>query len=138
MCSSLSDIVRDFTLASRTSVELQELQQSFISTLISSIAIQSGGNQLHTALNTYATSSLAYHVRAALSAPLASDGLASTLLFHKDMSIVAQAISGLDRKDVDSLAQRYKQAETQAGYWSAARLYNSLASLTAGLGFVKL
>ena len=125
-------------MASRTSVELQELQQSFISTLISSIATQSGGNQLHTALNTYATSSLAYHVRAALSTPLAFDGLASTLLFHKDMSIIAQALSGLDRKDVDSLAQRYKQAETQLGYWSAARLYNSLASLTAGLGFVKL
>jgi hypothetical protein len=81
---------------------------------------------------------LAYHVRAALSAPLASDGLASTLLFHKDPSIVAQCLAGVDRKDVDSLAQRYKQAETQAGYWSAARLYNSLASITAGLGFVKL
>ena len=90
MCSSLSDIVRDFTLASRTSVELQELQQPFISTLISSIAAKSGDNQLHTALNTYATSSLAYHVRVALSTPLASDGLASTLLFHVDPSIVAQ------------------------------------------------
>ena len=77
-------------------------------------------------------------MRAALSAPLASDGLASTLLFHKDLSIVAQALSGVDRKDVDSLAQRYKQAGTQAGYWSAARLYDSLASLTAGLGFAQL
>ena len=125
-------------MASRTSVELQELQHSFISTLISSIATKSEGNQLHTALNTYATSSLAYHVRAVLSAPLASDGLASTLLFHNNPSLVAQALSGVDRKDVDSLAQRYKQAETQVGYWSAARLYYSLASLTAGLGFVKL
>jgi hypothetical protein len=88
MCSPLSDIVRDFTLASRTTVELQELQQSFISTLISSIAAKSAGNQLHMALNTYATSSLAYHVRTALSTPLASDGLASTLLFHKNPSIV--------------------------------------------------
>ena len=137
MFLSLSDIVRDFTLASRTSVELQELQQSFINTLISSIATNSAGNQLHTALHTYATSSLAYHVRAALSAPLASDGLASTLLFHKDESIIAQCLAGVDRKDVDSLAQRYKQAKTQAGYWSAAKLFNSLASITAGLGFVK-
>jgi hypothetical protein len=89
MCSSLSDIVRDFTLVSRTSLELQELQQAFIRTIISSIAAKSGGKQGHEALNTYATSSLAHHVRAALSTPLATDGLASILLFHKDPSIVS-------------------------------------------------
>lgn len=77
-------------------------------------------------------------MRAALSTPLASDGLASTLLFHEDMSIVAQCLAGVDRKDVDSLAQRYKQAKTQAGYWSAARFFHALAFITAGLEFVKL
>ena len=55
-----------------------------------------------------------------------------------DVSIVAQALSGVDRRDVDSLAQCFKQAETQMWCWSVARLYNSLASITAGLGIVKL
>ena len=123
-------------MASRTSGELRELQKSFISTLISSIAIKSGGNQGHAALSTYATNSLAYHVRAALSAPLAPDGLAASLLFHKDPSIVAQVLAGVNRTDVDVLAEHFEQAETEAGYWSAARLYHALASIMAGLGFV--
>ena len=87
MC--LSDIVRDYTLAARTAFELQQLQQSFIRTLIASIAAKSGGSQSHTILYSYGTNSLAYHVRAALSAPFAADGLAASLLLNKDASIIA-------------------------------------------------
>lgn len=130
----LSDILRDFTLASRTSVELQLLQQSFTSTLISSMAVQSGGNQSQVALYAYVVNSLAYHVRAALSAPLASDGLAASLLFHKDPSVVAQALSGVNRVDVDELATHYEQAGGESGYWCAARLYYSVAHTGTGLG----
>jgi hypothetical protein len=90
MYSSLSDIVRDFTLASRTNVELQHLQQSFISTIISSIAAKSGNSQRHEAVYTYAINSLAYHVRAALSPPYEPDDLAASLLLHSDSSIASQ------------------------------------------------
>ena len=85
----LSDIVGDYTLASRTAFELQQLQQSFIRTLIASIAAKSGGSQSHAILYSYGTNSLAYHVRAALSAPFAADGLAASLLLNKDASIIA-------------------------------------------------
>ena len=87
---SYSDIVRDFTLAARTALKLQQLQQSFIRTLISSIATKSGGNQSHAILYSYGTNSLAYHVRGALSAPFAADGLAASLLLNKDNSTIAQ------------------------------------------------
>jgi hypothetical protein len=82
--------VRDYTLAARTAFELQQLQQSFIRTLISSIATKSGGSQSHAILYSYGTNSLVYHVRAALSAPFAVDGLAASLLLNKDNSIIAQ------------------------------------------------
>ena len=81
--------MRDYTLAARTAFELQQLQQSFIRTLTSSIATKSGGNQSHAILYSYGTNSLAYHVRAALSAPFAADGLAASLLLNKDASIIA-------------------------------------------------
>ena len=82
--------MRDYTLAARTAFELQQLQQSFIRTLISSIAAKSGGSQSHAILYSYGTNSLAYHIRAALSAPFAVDGLAASLLLNKDNSIISQ------------------------------------------------
>ena len=86
---SMHDIVRDFTLASRTSVDLQYLQQSFVRTLISSVAAKSGAN--HAALYKYAINSFAYHVRSALAVPFETDGLAASLLLNnKDQSILAQ------------------------------------------------
>jgi hypothetical protein len=126
-----SDIVRDFTLASRTSVELQELQQSFIQTLLSSGAAKSGGSH---AFYTYAINSLAYHVRAAVSTPLASAGAVASLLYHDDPSIVAQALCGVHLADVIELAEHHEQAGTESGYWCAARLYFAVASTVAGLG----
>jgi hypothetical protein len=97
---------------------LQKLQENFITTLNSNIAANSGYN--HVTLYFYAINSRAYHVRAAVSTPLASDGLAATLLFQKEQSIVAQCLAGINRKDVEKLAQHFEQEKTQLGYWSAA------------------
>ncbi len=123
-------------MASRTGVELQHLQHSFISTLISSAAAKSGGNQSHSALYAYATKSLAYHVRAALSPPFELDSLAASLLLHSDPSIVVQVLAGVNCADVDALAEQFEQADTESGNWSACRLYYSIAIGVAGLGFV--
>lgn len=128
--------MRDYTLAARTNAELQALQKSFISVLISSIAAKSKGNQGHAALYAYTIISLAYHVRAAVSVPLASDGLIGSLLFHDDPSVVAQVLAGVSRSDVDELAAHFEQVGSESGYWSAARIYHAVASIMAGLGFV--
>ena len=79
------------------------LQRSFLSTLLSTIAVKSGG-QGHATLYAYATDSLAYHVRACLSAPFQSDAFATDLLLNDDVAIVGQVLAGVDRADVDVLA----------------------------------
>ena len=95
--------MRDFTLACHEGNALLSLQRSFLSTLVSTIAAKSGG-QGHATLYAYATNSLAYHVRACLSAPFQSDTFATNLLLHDDMAIVGQVLAGVDRADVDVLA----------------------------------
>ena len=105
----LSDIVRDFTLASRTSIELQHLQQAFISTIISSIDEKSTGNQSHAALYNYTINHLAYHVRSAVTAPFASDSLATRLLLNKDQEVVAQSLAGVNLPDTLTLAKQFEE-----------------------------
>jgi hypothetical protein len=125
--------VRDFTLASRTSAELQQLQNAFISTLISSIATNSG-QQWDAVLHKYAINSLAYHVRSAVSAPFTAGGLAASLLLHEDPSIVAATIDGIDRSDVVEHAKQFLLDDTEAGFWAASRLYYALAVIASGVG----
>ena len=96
-------IVRDFTLACHEGNDLLSLQRSFVSALLSTIAAKSGG-QGHATLYGYATNSLAYHVRACLSAPFQSDTFAIRLLLNDDVAIVGQVLAGVDRADVDELA----------------------------------
>jgi hypothetical protein len=74
-------------------------------------------------------------VRAAVSAPLASDGLAASLLSHKDPSIISQVLAALHRADLDALAENYEQTGSESGYWSAARLRHSIGTVGAGLNY---
>ena len=72
-------------------------------------------------------------MRAAVTAPFASDGLAASLLLHNDPSIKAQVLAGVRREDCDALANQFEETGSEPGHWSAAKLYLSLASIAANL-----
>ena len=90
--TQMHDIVRDFTLASQANSGLEKLQRSFVSTLVAGVtSSKPSGNAAQATISTYASSSLAHHLRGTLSPPFAEDDLALKLLFHEAASVVTQA-----------------------------------------------
>ena len=103
----MHDIVRDFTLSSQADSELEQLQRSFVSTLVSSVASKQPGNAAEAAVAGYASSSLVHHLRGVLSPPFSADELATTLFIHEVPSVVAQALASVKRSDVEKLVTRF-------------------------------
>ena len=121
----MHDIVRDFTLASQADSGLEQLQRSFISTLVSGVSSKPSGSAAQATVSAYAASSLGHHLRGSLSAPFANDTLASTLFLHEAGSVVAQALASVSRSDIDALIDHYLSTEE---FWSASRLCCSIWS----------
>lgn len=134
----LSDIVRDFTLASRTSVELQSLQQSFISTIFSeNVAAEGVQNTSKSiqSIKSYATTNLTFHFQAAFSTPFHTDELAKAAFLHDTDAIVDQAIQSSDIVEIDKLAEWLARDEKDSNSsWSAACLYDAIGQKYRGLG----
>ena len=78
---NLHDIVRDFTLASRTPVQLKQLQQSFVDALLSSVGAVLPGKMAVVARQ-YALHSLSYHFQNATTLPLSQDAYAKAKLLR--------------------------------------------------------
>ena len=131
LCNAqMHDIVRDFTLASQANSGLEKLQRSFVSTLVADVSSKPSGNAAQATISTYASSTLAHHLRGTLSPPFAEDDLALKLLFHEIESVVAQALASVDRSDVETLATGL---EADGSHWSATRLWYALSTAVAGL-----
>ena len=125
-CSQMHDIVRDFTLASHADSELEQLQRSFLETLVTGVSSKSSTNAAQATVSAYAASSLGHHLRGALSPPFANDGLSSTLFLHEAPSVVAQALASVHRSDVDELIDHFLNTKAD---WSASKLCHSTCVL---------
>ena len=77
--AQMHDIVRDFTLASQADSGLEQLQRSFISTLVSGVSSKPSGTAAQATVSAYAANSLGHHLRGVLSPPFAIDALAMVL-----------------------------------------------------------
>jgi hypothetical protein len=128
--------VRDFTLASRTSVELQNLQRSFITTIFSEYAAAEARNSSKSiqSIKSYATTNLTFHFQAAFSTPFHTDELAKAAFLHETDAIVDQAIQSSDIVDIENLAESLGSDEKDSNSsWSAACLYDTIAQKYRGL-----
>ena len=105
MYAQMHDIVRDFTLASYADAGLDDLQRSFIATLVSGVSSTPSGNTAQATVSAYASSKLGHHLRGALSPPFADEDLASFLFLHEVPSVVAQSLASVNRRDVDTLVK---------------------------------
>jgi hypothetical protein len=54
-------------------------------------------------------------------------------MLNKDVPIVRQVLAGVLLKDALHLAEEFEKPKTEAGYWSASRLYYSIAISVVGL-----
>ena len=130
----VSQIVRDYTLASHKESEIQLLHRSFITTLLDTIDAKSQGKAAHTALYTFACTSLVYNIRAAVKPPFATDDLAMRLLLHMDGSLVTHVLASVKREDVDALAEHFKNIKTEEGQWNVSKLFYAMGIRGAGIG----
>jgi hypothetical protein len=127
--------VRDFTLASRTSIELQELQRSFVSTIFSDYdAIEGARSRSIQTIKTYTTTNLTSHFQASFSAPFHTDELAKAAFLHDTDAIVDQAIQSANITDIENLAEWLSSNKKDSkNNWSAACLYEAIANKYRGL-----
>ena len=121
-----TQIVRDFCLASHTSVQLRQLQRSFVSTLLSKVddKKEQDENEL-VEWNKYAAKDLSYHVADVLQTPYAKDELARRVLVHKDEGIAMQAVSVSQRADADAFSTHLFDTKS---FWTAAILAKNLST----------
>ena len=106
------------------------MQRSFIATLVSGVSSKPPRNAAEAAVSAYASNSLVHHLRGLLTAPFASDNLASILFVHEVPSVQAQALASVNRRDVDVLADFFLE---QRDFWKAGRLFYSLYSTAADI-----
>lgn len=126
--------MRDFTLASRTNVELRILQRSFISTIFSDYGGAEVSGKSTQTIKMYATTDLTFHFQAANSTPFHQDELAKTAFLHDTDAIVNQAIQSANNVDIENLAEWLARDEKDPNSnWSAACLYDAIANKYRGL-----
>lgn len=119
--------MRDFGLASHTPFELQQLQRSFLSILITGIDDKTGSEKEVAEWSKYAATHLSYHVSQALQTPYKNDELACRLLVHKSSGVALQVVAGSQRADMDELSTHLFERKQ---YWLAANLNKNLAFIS--------
>jgi hypothetical protein len=128
----LHDIVRDFTLASLTSAELQQRQLQFVGTLISTVTTTDESRGA-TIILEYAYSNLLFHVQGAVQPPLHQNSCYLNWLLHPDTNICDQVYQGLGISNVKELAVWLCTEAGGEEFGSAAKLYEIVAQKTRGL-----
>ena len=116
--------MRDFTLSSHAATELQLLQRSFVSILITRVENKIGSDKNVGEWHKYATGELTYHVSQAIQTPYAEDDLACRLLVHSDEGVAAQVVAGSQRADADALSTHLLESND---FWLAANLNHTLS-----------
>ena len=96
--SSLSDIVRDYTLSSFTSVELQHRQRAFVTTLLITFVRHGADKKIDAVLFEYCVTSISQHIAAsAVILPLSNDPDALTWLLAEksDSRLIMYILNGI-------------------------------------------
>jgi hypothetical protein len=119
---SMHDIVRDFTLASHSSTELQQRQRQFVQRLIQECTDNSSTDSV--VARSYVSGCLKCHIRGAVKIPLCEDADALSWLMHSDDDVNNQALQGCGASNVNDLALWLR--DNKQDYFIAGKMWQVL------------
>ena len=117
-------VVRDFTLASHTPIELMLRQRQFVNCIINESA--AAESKVSSSARAYVCGSLSFHVHGAVKIPLSEDIDAQSWLLHPANDVVDQVILGCGAANVNDLAAWFRKEKE---CFKAAKLWSTLITV---------